>query len=61
MFVDLEPSVIDDIRTGPYRQLFSQTQLITGLQANLDMWQGGVINVKDDSKEGLKSFLVLCL
>lgn len=30
LFVDLEPTVIDEIRTGPYRQLFHPEQLITG-------------------------------
>ena len=30
VFVDLEPSVIDEIRTGTYRQLFHPEQLITG-------------------------------
>ena len=30
VFVDLEPSVIDEIRTGSYRQLFHPEQLITG-------------------------------
>ena len=29
-FVDLEPIVIDDVRTGIYRQLFHPAQLITG-------------------------------
>ncbi|ESO85800.1 hypothetical protein LOTGIDRAFT_179477 [Lottia gigantea] len=30
VFVDLEPTVIDEIRTGEYRQLFHPDQLITG-------------------------------
>ncbi|KAF6731012.1 Tubulin alpha-2/alpha-4 chain [Oryzias melastigma] len=30
IFVDLEPSVIDEVRTGNYRQLFHPEQLITG-------------------------------
>ncbi|KAB7501930.1 Tubulin alpha chain, partial [Armadillidium nasatum] len=30
VFVDLEPSVIDEVRTGVYRQLFHPEQLITG-------------------------------
>lgn len=30
VFVDLEPTVIDEIRTGTYRQLFSPGQLLTG-------------------------------
>ncbi|KAB7505601.1 Tubulin alpha-3 chain [Armadillidium nasatum] len=30
VFIDLEPSVIDEIRTGKYKQLFHPEQLITG-------------------------------
>jgi len=30
VFVDLEPSVIDEVRTGTYRQLFHPEQLVTG-------------------------------
>lgn len=30
VFIDLEPTVIDEIRTGPYRQLFHPEQLLTG-------------------------------
>uniref|UniRef100_A0A668AI49 Tubulin, alpha 8 like 3 n=1 Tax=Myripristis murdjan TaxID=586833 RepID=A0A668AI49_9TELE len=30
IFVDLEPTVIDEVRTGTYRQLFHPEQLITG-------------------------------
>jgi len=30
VFVDLEPNVVDEVRTGTYRQLFHPEQLITG-------------------------------
>uniref|UniRef100_A0A8C5N8D0 Tubulin/FtsZ GTPase domain-containing protein n=1 Tax=Gouania willdenowi TaxID=441366 RepID=A0A8C5N8D0_GOUWI len=30
LYVDLEPTVIDEVRTGTYRQLFHPDQLITG-------------------------------
>nr|KAG5688348.1 hypothetical protein BaRGS_027890 [Batillaria attramentaria] len=30
VFVDLEPTVVDEVRTGPYRQLFHPEQLVTG-------------------------------
>lgn len=30
VFVDLEPTVIDEVRTGTYRQLFHPNQLING-------------------------------
>merc|ERR1719158_19121 len=30
MFVDLEPTVVDEVRTGAYRQLFHPEQIISG-------------------------------
>ena len=30
VFVDLEPSVVDEVRTGTYRALYHPEQLITG-------------------------------
>jgi tubulin alpha len=30
VFLDLEPTVIDEVRTGTYRQLFHPEQLISG-------------------------------
>jgi tubulin alpha len=30
VFVDLEPTVVDEVRVGTYRQLFHPEQLITG-------------------------------
>merc|ERR1719478_1348305 len=30
VFVDLEPTVVDEVRTGTYRQLFPPEQLISG-------------------------------
>uniref|UniRef100_H2Z6S4 Tubulin alpha chain n=1 Tax=Ciona savignyi TaxID=51511 RepID=H2Z6S4_CIOSA len=35
VFVDLEPTVVDEIRNGTYRQLFHPEQMITGLQGFL--------------------------
>lgn len=32
MIIDLEPSVIDEIKTGDYKQLFSPDSLVTGKQ-----------------------------
>lgn len=29
-FLDLEPTVIDEVRTGTYRQLFHPEQLVSG-------------------------------
>ena len=30
LYIDLEPGVIDDVKTGPYRSLFHPETLITG-------------------------------
>ena len=30
IFVDLEPTVVDEVRTGTYRQLFHPDQMVTG-------------------------------
>ena len=30
VFMDLEPTVIDEVRTGMYRQLYHPEQMITG-------------------------------
>ena len=35
VFVDLEPSVIDEVRSGVYRQLFHPDQLISGDYKNV--------------------------
>ena len=35
VFVDLEPTVVDEIRTGTYRQLFHPEQLISGKEASI--------------------------
>jgi len=32
VFVDLEPTVVDEIRTGPYRQLFNPSMLLSGTE-----------------------------
>ena len=38
VFIDLEPTVVDEVRTGTYRQLFHPEQLITGAKTYL--WDG---------------------
>ena len=35
MFLDLEPTVIDEVRTGTYRQLFHPEQLISGKEQGI--------------------------
>lgn len=32
VFVDLEPTVVDEVKTGTYRQLFHSEQFVTGTQ-----------------------------
>ncbi|KAG0175699.1 Tubulin alpha-3C/D chain [Apophysomyces sp. BC1034] len=72
VMVDLEPTVIDEVRTGPYRQLFHPEQLITGKEDAANNYARGhytvgkemVDNVLDrvrrlvDNCSGLQGFLV---
>ena len=41
MFVDLEPTVIDEVRTGTYRQLFHPEQLISGKEDSANNFARG--------------------
>ena len=45
MFVDLEQSVIDDIRTGPYRQQFSHLPIIIRM-LDTAMVNASILNLK---------------
>ncbi|KAJ0798733.1 putative tubulin [Helianthus annuus] len=56
IFVDLEPTVIDEVRTGTYRQLFHPEQLISGRKMLLITSQG-VITQLADNCTGLQGFL----
>ncbi|KAJ1650688.1 alpha-tubulin [Dispira simplex] len=72
VFVDLEPSVVDEVRTGTYRQLFHPEQLITGKEDAANNYARGhytvgkeiVDSVLDrirklaDNCSGLQGFLV---
>ncbi|KAL1922254.1 uncharacterized protein VTP21DRAFT_9793 [Calcarisporiella thermophila] len=72
VFVDLEPTVIDEVRTGTYRQLFHPEQLITGKEDAANNYARGhytigkeiVDSVLDrirklaDNCSGLQGFLV---
>ena len=72
VFVDLEPTVVDEIRTGTYRQLFHPDQLISGKEDAANNYARGhytcgrekVDQVMDrlrklsDKCEGLQGFLV---
>ncbi|EGT47292.1 hypothetical protein CAEBREN_28751 [Caenorhabditis brenneri] len=41
IFVDLEPTVVDEIRTGTYKQLFHPEQMITGKEDAADNYARG--------------------
>jgi len=72
VFVDLEPSVVDEVRSGTYKQLFHPEQLITGKEDAANNYARGhytvgkelVDNVMDrirrlaDGCTGLQGFLV---
>jgi tubulin alpha len=72
VFVDLEPSVVDEVRTGTYRQLFHPEQLITGKEDAANNYARGHYTIgKDmvdlaldrirklaDNCSGLQGFLV---
>ena len=44
VFVDLDPTVVDEVRTGTYRQLFHPEQLITGMFHSLTKFLRLVVN-----------------
>merc|ERR1711985_24336 len=56
VFVDLEPTVIDEVRTGTYRQLFHPEQLISGKEI-VDLCLDRIRKLADNCT-GLQGFLV---
>ncbi|KVI02739.1 Alpha tubulin [Cynara cardunculus var. scolymus] len=56
IFVDLEPTVIDEVRTGTYRQLFHPEQLIIGKEI-VDLCLDRIRKLADNCT-GLQGFLV---
>ncbi|RVW46934.1 Tubulin alpha-5 chain [Vitis vinifera] len=48
VFVDLEPSVIDEVRTGVYKQLFHPEQLISGKEDAANNYARGHYTVGKD-------------
>merc|ERR1712013_929590 len=72
VFVDLEPTVIDEVRTGTYRQLFHPEQLVTGKEDAANNYARGHYTIGKeiadlvmdrvrkiaDSCSGLQGFLV---
>lgn len=51
LFIDLEPTVIDEVRTGPYRQLFHPEQLISGKEDAANNFARGHYTVGKDVLE----------
>ena len=45
LFIDLEPSVVDEVRTGTYRQLFHPNNLISGKEDAANNFARGRYNV----------------
>ena len=47
VYLDLEPTVIDEVRTGAYRQLFHPEQLISGKEDAANNFARGHYTSKD--------------
>lgn len=71
VFVDLEPTVIDEIRSGSYRQLFHPEQLITGKEDAANNFARGhytgnslsvpsISNIRFSWKKKVYLFIYLC-
>merc|ERR1712051_268304 len=56
VFLDLEPTVIDEIRTGTYRQLFHPEQMVSGKEV-IDLVLDRVRKLADNCP-GLQGFLI---
>jgi tubulin alpha len=50
VFIDLEPTVIDEVRTGTYRQLFHPEQLISGKEDAANNYARGHYTIGQDSR-----------
>jgi hypothetical protein len=60
VFVDLEPTVIDEVRTGSYRQLFHPEQLISGKEDAANNYARGHYTVGKEIVDMVKeTFLVV--
>lgn len=51
MIVDLEPSVVDEIRTGAYRNLFNPSSLITGKEDAANNFARGYYSIGGEIKD----------
>lgn len=57
VFVDLEPTVIDEVRTGGYRQLFHPEQLISGKEDAANNFARGHYTGESNAGNYLKAVL----
>jgi hypothetical protein len=56
IFLDLEPTVVDEVRTGTYRQLFHPEQLISGKEDAANNFARGHYTIGKVSRELLLRF-----
>ncbi len=61
VFVDLEPTVVDEVRTGTYRQLFHPEQLITGKEDAANNYARGHYTIGKGDNSCLGFLLVIIL
>ncbi len=60
VFLDLEPTVIDEVRTGMYRQLFHPEQLISGKEDAANNFARGHYTSKCRFRLYLDLYLYFC-
>ena len=53
VLVDLEPTVVDEVKMGTYRQLFHPEQLITGKEDAANNYARGHYTIGKEQIEGL--------
>jgi len=58
VFLDLEPTVVDEVRTGTYRQLFHPEQLISGKEDAANNYARGYCTIGGGTGSGLGSLLL---
>lgn len=61
VYVDLEPTVIDEVRNGPYKKLFHPEQLISGKEDAANNYARGHYTIgKEIVDNVLGTFVFLC-
>jgi hypothetical protein len=59
VMVDLEPTVVDEVRTGTYRQLFHPEQLISGKEDAANNFARGLACDASVGGDGIPAFVCL--